>query len=300
MANLKMTVSVLFSLVFIVALANFVAAQTPKGTIITTDGTRFESVNFTVNSVYKVITINQDGKKTNVSFDRISQILDEEGRDITASVLEGYSDKQMETWETENQVRQKYATPKPWSVVFRLGGNFTIPIGRYYEGIKSGPGFEGNILIQLTDNVALRGAVAISPLDLEEGYGFYSLDPDVVIIGQDNNFTIGKYAIGVQYNSRNIARVAGKGFFFAHSGLGVIQHKFSTDMTYISGGETYTEKKSTSSSKFMTNFGTGGAVFLSRSLALDAGIDLALTFTSSDEYRDAYVFDLKVGLMILL
>ena len=286
------------------------------------DGTIYENVEFRVDKSYKVISFKIDGKKKNISFTDISRILDDNGENVTARYLgkymktsqamqsESYKTVQKkEDWLGETDpIREKYNKPL-WGVAFPISANFSIPVGRYYEGFKAGLGFSGEILISINRNLSLRGTVSKSGMqdDLNE------IAPGFRIIDDNLKFNVWKYFISLQYSNGPNWSANKKMGLYGFGGIGAVSHKLTgaaiiqdpvTDSMFIIIGSGDVD------SKFAITTGIGFVGLLSPSFGIDFGTTIDVIIVGTRQSNAAYdpygnvqtarVIDFRVGLITFL
>ncbi|MCX6827818.1 MAG: hypothetical protein NT002_00835 [candidate division Zixibacteria bacterium] len=288
----------LLTLIFLCAATAATASY--EGTVVTKRGQKYEKVQFDVNSIYKVVIIKLNGEKKNISFDQVEAIYDLNDNDISSEVLSGYKEPSRETWKSEGDPAFKRLNRRPWVMGFRFAGDFSIPAGSYYEGITSGIGLEGDFLVAVSREVAIKGTISKAGMKASKDLRFYSDDPSIEILSQELNYDAMRYLLGVQYYARPPQLAAGKGLFYSYISLGVISRKLSGKIYFRQGGDLYYGEPSDTETKFMTTFGIGGTILVSKHLGLDFGAEFDVVYLGSDDYGNigrAYVIDFKVGLV---
>ncbi|PWB73506.1 hypothetical protein C3F09_05230 [candidate division GN15 bacterium] len=260
----------------IVLILVLLAATTSAAVIETRSGERFENVTYTVDSYYKVVKFELAGAKKNLSFNDIKAIYDDQGKDVTVSVLGPYSPPAQEKWQSEQAEVYREGRRKLWNLGFRAASNFTVPAGDYYEGINSGIGFEGDIILPLAREFSLRASVSRAGLKnagtmINPAIGFHSM----------------RYLLSAQYNVPSQKDNPYAGIFYMYSGLGAIAHTFSY------GGV------STSETKFLTELGGGGVLFFTRGVGIDYSVSMGMVMVGSNGYgttQYGFLFDFKLGM----
>lgn len=303
MCNFRKSLSfavVSFLLAF--ALSAYAGAQ-QHGTILLKSGERIENVKFEINKFYKVIAVVEGNTKRNISFTDVQTIYDRDGFDITVDVIGGYYKSSEEKWQSQESPQYRSARTKPWAIAFRIGGNYSIPLGNYYEGIDPGIGYEGDLIIGLTRQLSLRATVSKSGMKLSNQFGFLSLDPNIIITRQEMNINAMRYLLSLQFQNYKYELSPGKGYIYSTSGLGFINHNLSAEIWYTSYGDPYYDKLEDNEGKFIMNLGFGGGVVVTKNVALDLGLTFDMIFLGSNQsgYATyAYILDLKLGAMVYL
>jgi hypothetical protein len=280
-----------------------VHAEEYAGTVVTKSGEKFTDISFQVNRIYKIVAIKAGAEKKNISFEQVETIYDEKGNDITAAILEDYYKPEAETWKSKDDQGIKKLKRRRWAVGLRPGGNFSLPIGDYYEGIKSGIGYEGSLWIAINRETSVIATISKTGMAFDKAYGFYSIDPEYTIINQNIKFSAVRYLISVQYNTAPVEYIAGKSIFYLNTGMGVINNKISADLTYSYGGQTLRETSSTTQTKFMTEIGGGVMVLILKKVAADFGaaFDIIYLGRGADGGASyAAILDFKFGLTAFL
>ena len=294
---------VIWGILLAAVLAANVSAKL-AGSIVLKTGEAYDSVTFSVNNVYKTITIELDDRDREVSFKDISRITDQSGNDITRDILGSrYSPAVRETWVSENSEVYRHATAKLWNCAVRFSGNYSIPIGDYYEGIESNIGFEADLRIALSYQADVRFMVSRAGMKLDDDFRIYSLDPDISIIDQKWGFHVMRYIIALEMYKPLDKYKKDLNYFYLYSGLGAAVHTMSGDITLLnnntmeiaSASDSYTEKK------FAMTVGLGLIAALAPNFGFDfsASYDFIVAGNASNESGNgvvyAYILDLKIG-----
>jgi hypothetical protein len=291
----------LILLLFLFSVPLVQAQQT--GTVITKSGDKYENVIIKVNRIYKIIAVESDSLKKNISFDEIDKIIDADGKDVTIKMIEGHAPQAKETWKSEGDSELKKLHERFWKVGIHLGPNYSVSMGDYYEGITTGMGYEGTIHFTVSDEIGIRASISKAGLKTDQGWGLISLNPDLEIISQEYAMTATRYLAGVQYYRRPQAMLPGKAIFYMYTDLGIISHKVTGKISYRLYDVDYYEEPSDSQSKFMTNLGGGVVVLISKKIGIDFGAEFDIVYAgtnSSGSINYAGIFDFKIGLIALL
>jgi hypothetical protein len=299
MAHPRNRIYCIFILVFISLCGVSAFSASYEGTIVTRGGEKYEQVQFDVNSIYKVVIIKLDGEKRNISFDQIGAIYDLNGNDISSEVLKGYEAPSRETWISEKNPEFKRLNRRLWIVGFRFAGNFSIPSGDYFKAITSGIGLEGDFLVAVSREIAIKGTISKSGMKASKDYRYFSLDQNVEIPPEELHLNIMRYLLGVQYYARPPQLAAGKGLFYSYLSLGAISRRrafFGPDDNLYYG------ESSDIQTRFLTSIGFGGTVLMSKHLGLDLSGEVDIVFLDPGDYGNvvrAYIIDFKIGLVCL-
>jgi hypothetical protein len=275
------------------------------------DGKVYENVIFSVDHDYKVITIQEGNWKREVSFPDIAHIYDEDGNEVTEAYLGDYfvpSEKGLEKTKLsiERPLYRKYRK-KPFDFGINLGTNYSFPLGDYYEGTKSGIGFDGNIIIPITKEVAIRLTVSKSGAKDD----LTTLFPDVDIIQDNMNFNVWRFLVSGQFYSWPRWKTGGRILYYGYTGLGVITHSVSGSAIVrepFTGQEYVLYGTGENDTKFATTFGGGIIPMISERVGIDIGISADIVFVSRNYYypydysygsygQYAFIIDVKVGLV---
>jgi hypothetical protein len=292
------------------------ATLNKTGTITLKSGEVYENVPYKIDKVFKVVKITIAGDVRNVSFNDIALITDSKGKDITAKAIGKYYDGPMvlpdnsaKGWQSEHSEVYRLARVRLWKAAISFSGSYNFPAGDYYEGIGSGPGFEGSIRLSLNHEVALRFMVSKTGLGLKDDYYFYSLNPDTTIISQDIGFSGIRYLAAVEYYRHFNKAAKDMGMWYIYAGLGAFSNKMTLEMTLRRNSTSYTwnENSSYSEDKFILSFGFGmdKAFTPQIGIELGAGFDMEVVGSAENELGHeapvyAYIFDLRAGLVFFL
>jgi opacity protein-like surface antigen len=273
------------------------------------DGTAYENVTFTVDKLYQVVTIEVGDWKQKVDFADVARIVDEGGEDITARVLgdqyKPVEKKREGEWLSKEDPRYKAGQKRPFDFAIRGGGHYSFPMGDYYEGFKSGIGYGFDAVVTVTKNVAIRGSISRAGLkdDLKE------MLPGIIILEDDLNLSVWRYAICGQYYQWPDWKTGGKFLYYGFAGLGAVTHKMSGNASVQEppSGEIW-EVRGTgdTESKFMLTYGGGLITMISDRVGVEFGLTLDVVFVGDSDDLDvvyygkadyADIFDLKVGVI---
>ncbi len=282
-------------------------------TITLKDGTVYEDVSYFVNNRHKTIEISMDPGSRTVSFIDVERIVNGKGENVTKLVLGGhYKPENSETGKSEADEVYARARRKLWNIGISFGGNYCFPMGDYYDGLASGPGFDGDIFVALTHNLALRASVSYASISPDDNLAFIATDDYADSYLLDNySFSSWRYFLSAQYYYRPDRTTPGKVIYFLYSGLGAVTDKTSADQTYLADdpADEYTIRIKDSETNFGTVFGAGLNYMFEPKIGLYVGAKLNLVWRShSDQGEEDYVsyteyayqFDLKAGITVLL
>ena len=277
------------------------------------DGKVYENVTFSVDYNYKVITIQEGDWKREVSFPDIAHIYDEDGNELTEAYLGDYfvpSEKGRERTKPtiERPLYGRYRR-KPFDVGLSLGANYSFPIGDYYEGSKSGIGFDGDIVIPVSKEVAIRTTISKSGAKDD----LTTLFPGITIIQDNMDFNVWRYFVSVQFYSWPRWKTGGRILYYGYTGLGIITHSVSGSAIVrepFSGLEFVLYGTGKNDTKFATTFGGGIIPMISERVGIDIGVSADLVFVGGNYYypygyyygyygKSAFIIDVKAGLVFL-
>lgn len=273
-------------------------------TVTTTDGEIYEDVTYKVNRYYKTIKLEKEEFEKNVSFGKIASIIDAEGTDITARVLGSYYKAEKEQWVSRKSKMYKKATAKPWQGILRLGLNFSIPTGDYYEGIGSGVGFEGDLRYAVTNHLSIRGGISKSGMKSSSDPVFYSTVSYIEVVDTDFRINAIRYLFGAEYYARATRGDDARDYWFLLCYLGAINHHMELRVTLenTNTGEQLTDTIKDKESKFLFGFGFGITKLLEKNYGLEMGFTFEFVPVGTrpselygQETVYAYIIDFKLG-----
>ncbi len=272
------------------------------------NGQVYEDVDFSVDDVYKVLTIKRGDWKLSFSLPDIARIIDENGQDVSADYLRDYyeppEESQESDWLPEKEMQRKGYRMRPFDFGIRAGANFSFPTGDYYEGTKSGVGYGFDAIIPVTRNIAIRGTISRSGMqDDLKSYLAY----DVSVLDDNLSLNVWRYALSAQYYSWPGWRTGGSAMYYLYGGVGAISHKFSGTMTVQnrSTGEIgVIYPTGDAQTEFMFTYGGGLVAMLARQVGLEIGATVDWVFAGGQDDQvyygpggNAFVLDLKAGLV---
>ena len=206
-----------------------------------------------------------------------------------------------DTWLSKQEEAYREAQSPAWRVAVRAAGNFSIPLGDYYEGVRSGVGYEGDLLFAITNDAGIRLSISKSGMRWEEdALWFVSLEPDVTILDQSFGLSAVRYTIsGMGYWPLGKEQEReDRSMLYAYGGLGSIQHKTTADLTVHdeSTDETTSLSIEDTQSYFITTFGGGLVKSISAKFGVDLSANLDQVWLDSESY--AWIADIRVGLVM--
>lgn len=276
------------------------------------DGSVYEDATFSVDNAYKIVVIRVGDWKRNVAFTDVKLILDPAGTDITQDVLEEYYRtpdepvKQKSSWATGETGGGRRLLP--WTISFRLGTNFSVPAGEYYEGINAGVGGYGiDLTVPVSKQLALRGLASKSGmrLDREEFSRVVEFLLGVEVLDNDVGVRTWRYMFCVEYYKWPRRARGGNFWWFLYSGLGYVNTTFDGQMMVRDlNDDHFLLSYDYSEGKFSLTNGGGVVHMLSSVVGMELGASFDLVFVSSedsayDSYTSAFIFDFKLGLVFL-
>ncbi len=211
------------------------------------------------------------------------------------------------TWLSENDEAYKAAHASPWSVGLRLAANYSVPVGDYYDGVKSGIGYEGDLLIGLTRKIALRMSASRSGAKWDDDMHLVLDDPAAVVLKDDLSLAIWRFSLAAQYHGRLQKDRDDGSLAYVYAGLGVAVHNLDAEVTWLDTGDdlVYTGSDSDSQTKLMTSLGGGLTAMVGPRIGVDlsAEVDVIFVGTTSETYsyygvaETALLVDGKLGLV---
>jgi hypothetical protein len=189
------------------------------GTIILKSGERYENTEYTVDKYFKLIVIKHEGEESEISFSDIQTIYDPSGNDITNKIMGGEYRRESETWLSKESAPIKKYRTKAWSVIVGVEGDFSVPLGDYFEGITSGIGYGANLRFALSESAALR--FMVSRAGLKMGKELYK---HINWQSKDLSLWYGYAAMGIVKYTMSLGSVKTTESDFAlGGGIGIIQ-----------------------------------------------------------------------------
>jgi hypothetical protein len=212
-------------------------------------------------------------------------------------------------WRSKSDRVYREAAQKFWNVGIRAAGNFSIPTGDWYEGVRAGVGFEGDILIAITHYIALRATVSRSGLHVNDYFYFVPVPEGFSLLSQKSELAVTRYFISAEYYYRINREQNGPWVVGAWTGLGAAQHSMHWEgLMEDAYGDVYQGVSDKSETKFATTMGADAFLLVSKNVALNAGagIDIVSVGQTGRDYGwyynntvYAYIFDLKFGVVVL-
>jgi hypothetical protein len=279
------------------------AASDGIGAIFMMDGKKYEHVEYSVNREFRIVTAILPTERRNLSFSDIAAMYDESGNDVTEKFLGAPSRQVLPVTPADQGTNiriapsgeptttavpeRKRVFAKTWDVAFRLGGNLSFPIGEYYEGFSGGVGYEGDLLVACTREIALRASLSRS--------GAHLTDNELTQYGVGSRIL--RYSLAIQYYRSIHYGYPDRGFWYSWVGAGAVSHTLT--------GVDYSE------TKFFMPVGFGVTPMLNPWLGLDLSSSMDVVFVGSrsndDQYYGAYgnvqtalLWDLRIGLIAFI
>jgi len=320
-------------------------AQNGPDTLVLKDGTRIAAVTLKVDKFYKVIRYRTaaDTKDQFKSFTDIEAIIGPDGLNHASELLEesyrpsnpvakpeatpdttgkieppekatdtaAVAPPQKEApppttvWRHDKDAVYKKARQRFWSLGLRLAGNASLPAGDWYTGVNSGIGFEGDLFIALSHDLALRFTCSRAGLNVDDN--FYTVLPpeNSTLVSEQSSLSVTRYFLSAVYYQRGNPQDRSKLIWHVWTGLGAISHKMGIKAVARDNesGDPYALDVSSSTTKFAMTVGGGAIILLSKHYGLDfsAGMDVVSVGTDDDSggVTYGYIFDLKIGFITL-
>jgi hypothetical protein len=217
----------------------------------------------------------------------------------------------VETWKSDDDEVYRRARRKRWNALFRLTGNFSIPCGKYYDGVDPSLGFGLGLRIAVSHYLAIGLDVSRPGYDFGEDLAGYDPETGMTAIMEIDLSTM-RYTISAEYYKLTKRDESNLNMIYAYTGLGAISHKM--DWRVIAYDEPdqgqLLDKGTTTETKFATVLGLGASFMLSRNLGVDLGGDLFVVFVGGEDastygssitvYQYAANIDLRLGLIWVL
>lgn len=301
-----------------------------SGTVTLKDGKEYRGVSYTIDTTNDVLVIEQGGWTQKILPEKIERVIDSEGRDVTAEILAALRFQPSSeapkpvppevkpapqvtasTPLSDNSWRRnrRHRVGKPFDVAFGVRGNYTVPFGDYYEGITSGLGFEGDLRIHVSEELALMFLVSRSGMKLGETLPLYPIWP-FVLDRADFSMSAMRYYIGLMQSGRAGNRRDNPDLFYVYFAIGAVAHRAKGTMY---GHDAYTLQpyiliaEPTTDTRFGNLFGAGYIIRASKTVGIDLSSSLEGVWTKA-YYSDGtetvamkgYSFDFKAGVTWLL
>lgn len=292
------------------------------------DSMIFNDVDYLVDNAYKVITITGAGVDRTVSFTQIKLILDASGKDVTEDCLgrsfrpttrplleseKPVSDASAPTVSLPSLASTQSTVPgprHPFRTGFRLATNYSFPASDWYDGTRSGIGFEGDFLVTVGRRIALRASLSKSGVR----HDIDALMGGLMVLSDGLNWEVWRYFLSVQYYNWPRWRTGGRMMYSVYTGLGAVSHQLTgsavgydpvDDMAYILEGN------GNAVTKFAMNTGCGLTAMATNTLGFECSFELDIVFLGSTDTPQYYYYrapvnvataglvDLKFGVVIL-
>ncbi|MBI5267583.1 MAG: hypothetical protein HY851_10165, partial [candidate division Zixibacteria bacterium] len=251
-----------------------------SGTVTLKNGKEYKGVAYSVDTTDDVLIIEQGGWIQKILPERIERVIDSDGRDVTTEILAALryqpsiesptpatpevkpAPQVTASTPLSDNSRQRYRRHrigKPFDVAFGVRGNYTVPFGDYYEGFTSGLGFEGDLRIQVSDEMALMFLVSRSGMKVGEMPPLYPIWP-YVLDRIDLSMSAMRYYVGLMQTGRTGSRRDTPDLWYVYFAIGAVAHRakatiyahdFNTLQPYIFVAEPTTD------TRFGNLFGAG-------------------------------------------
>lgn len=226
-----------------------------------------------------------------------------------APVTEAKSPPPSTGWRSEQDSVYLAARRKPWSVGFRFGGNFSIPSGSWFRDVNSGIGFDGDVTVFLTREIAIRFRYSRAGLNVDDNFFFEQFyQPGLTFYNEFSRLTVTRYYVYALYYRRLNSSQGPQMTFYTDVGLGAVDHKMKASAWVTDGVQTGTLTLDDSETKFAMPFGIGLLFQLTQNISFDAGLGIDLIFIGSGgggdvtygDNQSAAIIDFKLGIIWLL
>ncbi|MDH4156164.1 MAG: hypothetical protein OEW00_02670 [candidate division Zixibacteria bacterium] len=217
----------------------------------------------------------------------------------------------LETWKSKDDEIYRRARILRWNASFGLTGNYSIPSGKYYEGVDPAVGFGVAMRLAVSHNLAI--GIDISRPGYDFGEDLEGYDPETGMLAvMEVGLSTMRYTILAEYYRMTSREGSNLNMTYFYTGLGAIKHK--TDWTIVEYDELnqrhLVDKGATNESKFITIFGLGARFTFDKNVGVDIGADLFVVFLGKtrateqdfpvEVYQHAANIDLRCGLIIFL
>ncbi|HUU46061.1 MAG TPA: hypothetical protein VM118_10050 [Acidobacteriota bacterium] len=282
--------------------------------IVLRDSTVYHDAEVAFDDIYKTVEIKAGDWKRTVSITDIAAIFDTTGQDVTGKYLGEYYRAPGDTVSADADAAG-FVLPDvrihrfPWNFGLHSSGNFSIPLGDFYEGIKAGVGYGFEMTVPVARNIAVRAFVSRSGMrdDLDVPASEYIVHED------DFGMSVWRYVLAAQYHEWPRWKTGGRVMYYLYSGLGAISHKTTGHMLIeerATGNLLMIEGSGESLTKLIVSEGFGIVAKVSRNLGVEAKLALDLVFVGAREDPDyftpygnveqALIIDFQIGLVLLL
>ncbi len=289
----------------LILLPSILRASDPVN-IVLKSGEKYENVSYKIDRVNGLITLEKDGWEKDIRIWNVQSITDINGVDITNKLLGVSRGPDSDIWRSENSEVVRQARRLAWTATLRFGGNYSFPMGDYYDGINSGIGFGGDIRIAVSENIAIKAVVTKTGLTLSNDIHLMTI-PEVTILSEDLSFSALKFLIGGEYYRHFDITKQDLSMIYLFWGLGAISHTTLTKATLqhqITGEIAYVDDKYTQT-KFAMDFEIGVVkqIFKKTGLDFSGSFDMVAVGKAQESYGAygnvayAYILEFKVGIV---
>jgi len=304
-------------------------------TIITKSGVSYEHAKCYFDNTYEIVTILQDDGNQYIAHRDIAVIYDTDGKDITESIIKQSGiipqDKdstnpnalQMVTSgltivepeasgkdsDSINMMKDSVTAIKPvktkklnWRIGFGTGGNFSMPVGSYYNDFRSGIGFDFDFMLRVSNKVAVIMSVSKSGIKTNiESTDLYS---NYNLIQDNSKLSAMRYSLSIMSLRPFKKQESAGSYYYISAGLGFITHKFSGDIIVQYRYEPYnliTDSMDNIDTRVLANMGVGMVLKFSEKFGIDLAVKWDVVFLAGKRLqrdwwsnKPFYEFDIPV------
>ncbi len=221
---------------------------------------------------------------------------------------EDETEDQESPWISKDSPTYRQASDPLWRLGLRGAANFSIPTGDYYDGLKAGLGYEGDLIIPIKRDWSLRLSVSRSGMKPGSDLTLVSYDAGITIANQDWDMKAWRYTIAAQFQKPLSDRKGDLSLLYGYTGLGAISQELTVgaDLVEVASGDRAHFEDSYSESKFIQTLGGGVMKMVAPTVALDFSVEMDIVYigtVDNDSYsyfgntQTSLLFDFKVGVV---
>ncbi len=248
-----------------------IALAVETATIKMKTGEVYEDVVPDVFDIYGTVLFEYGGQRISVNFTDIEWISDESGKDITAQVLETGSDEERQELLSGKTEKADRLDNRPWKAMIAIGGNYAVPSGRYFEGLRAGFGFNGNLRAALNDNIAVELIVSRSKMKVGNDVQLVVTNPFYTLLDGTIEAHTTRYELAINFFRPIWRHDEGRGMLYTILGLGQAINNISAKGTVrdYRNGQIFEISESHSDSKLAVVLGCGILTMVSGHLGME-------------------------------
>ncbi len=283
-----------------------IALAVETATIKMKTGEVFEDVVPDVFDIYRTVLFEYGGQRISVNFTDIEWISDESGKDITAQVLETGSDEERQELLSGKTEKADRLDNRPWKAMIAIGGNYGVPSGRYFEGLRAGFGFNGNLRAALNDKIAIELIVSRSKMNIGDDVQLVVTAPFYTLISESIEAHTTRYELAINFFRPIWGHDEGRGMLHTLFGLGQAINNISVKGTVrdYRNGQIVEIKENHSDSRLAIVLGCGAMTMVSAHLGMELSGTMEMIPFITGKYSSngkgiifSQIFDLKASVV---